>query len=92
MAHAIIKQIAEEFGTETLPDNRTHINRMHIKSGTSNRLYTVAQRATGGSTHGQWECSCMGWIRHRRCKHLTAMLPALRQLGSPGEQALNKSR
>jgi len=76
-----ITKIATELGTEVLPDNKTHTNRMEIKSETSNRLYIVAQRKTAGSTHGQWECSCMGWIRYRRCKHLNAMLPSLRLLG-----------
>jgi hypothetical protein len=89
MANAIAR-IAQEFGTETLPDNKTHTNRMHIKSESSNRVYTVAQRKTHGDCYGQWECSCMGWIRHRRCKHLRAMLPALNQLGSPRDQALKK--
>jgi hypothetical protein len=92
MGSNLATRIAEEFGSDTLPDNKTHINRMEIRSESSNRVYIVAQRATNGSTHGQWECSCMGWIRHRNCKHLKAMLPSLRQLGSPGEQAFNKSK
>jgi hypothetical protein len=83
-----IAKVAQSLGAATLPDNRTHTNRMEIHSGTSNRVYLVAQRTTGGSTHGQWECSCMGWIRYRKCKHLTAMLPALRMLGAPSASRL----
>jgi len=75
--------VAKNLGVETMPDNNTHTNRMEIRSESSNRVYTVAQRKTAGSTHGQWECSCMGRIRYRKCKHLTAMLPSLKMLGNP---------
>lgn len=42
------------------------INRTEIKSETSNRVYVVAQHTEKRS----WGCSCPGWRRHRRCKHL----------------------
>jgi hypothetical protein len=42
------------------------VNHTEIRSETSNRVYVVAQHA--GKRH--WACSCPGWRRHRRCKHL----------------------
>ena len=63
-----------------LPDNKSHQHRMEITSSSSNRVYTVAQRKTNGEHHGRWECSCPGGIRWRKCTHLTAMLPSLKQL------------
>ena len=36
-------------------------------------LYTVAFR----KATQQWCCECLGWRRHRHCKHLDAMIPAL---------------
>lgn len=71
---------------EPLPDNKTHTNRLEIRSESSNRVYVVAQRKTDGGHYGEWECSCMGWIRYRRCKHLSAMLPSLKKLGAPHTQ------
>lgn len=60
--------------TSFLPDNAQWTNRFEIRSESSNRLYTVAQH----KSKRHWGCSCMGWIRHRRCKHLTSIgLPNL---------------
>jgi len=56
-----------------LPDNDQWTNRFHIRSESSDRVYTVAQNKSGG----WWGCNCMGWIRHKNCKHL-------RELGLPG--------
>ena len=59
---------------KALPDNAQWTNRFEIRSSSSNRLYVVAQN----KTKRHWGCSCMGWIRHRNCKHLSAIgLPAL---------------
>ena len=60
-------------GIETLPDNKTHRFRFEIKSESSNRLYIIAQHKSNLT----WGCSCPGWIRHRSCKHLTAISPLL---------------
>ncbi len=68
--------VANRMGLDLLPDNRDWKNRFEIRSETSTRLYTVAQRKSDGS----WGCSCPGWKRHRTCKHLTAMMPSLRQI------------
>lgn len=62
-------QLAKEF----LPDARGWTNRFPIKSETSNRQYTVAQRMSDGA----WGCSCPGWIRNRWCKHLTNIMPSI---------------
>lgn len=52
-----------------LEDNAAYTNRMQIRSESSDRLYIVAQSKKGR----WWSCSCFGWIRLRKCKHLTAM-------------------
>jgi len=75
-----ITKVAEKLGTTCLPDNSTHKFRMEIHSETSSRVYIVAQNNRNGVDHGRWECSCMGWKRWRKCKHLTAMLPTLKLL------------
>lgn len=50
-------------------------NRMTIKSETSSREYTIAQRINVEVPESDWlwECSCPGWKAYRRCKHLKAM-------------------
>ena len=60
-------------GTVVLPDNSQWTNRFEIKSASSNRVYVVAQHKTSR----YWACSCPGWIRFRKCKHLATIgLPA----------------
>jgi hypothetical protein len=59
-----------------LPDNAQWKNRFEIKSESSNRLYTVAQNKANGT----WGCSCPGWKRHRKCKHLSTLNPLLSQV------------
>jgi hypothetical protein len=66
-------EVARKMGGRVLPDNTQWTNRIEIKSASSNRLYTVAQRKGSGEVG----CSCMGWIRHRRCKHSQVFAPAL---------------
>lgn len=56
-----------------LPDNSQFTNRFEIRSESSNRIYVVAQHKTSR----WWACSCPGWVRFRKCKHLSALgLPA----------------
>jgi hypothetical protein len=57
-----------------LPDNDRYTNRFYIKSESVDRngqgkLYTVAQSKSGK----WWSCSCFGWVRHKKCKHLRAI-------------------
>lgn len=66
MANAIVTRPKSSV---VLPDNTQYTNRFEIRSESSNRVYTVAQHKTGR----WWSCSCPGWIRHRKCKHLSAM-------------------
>lgn len=54
---------------ERLPDNAAYTNRFYVRSESSGRLYTIAQSKKGG----WWSCGCPGWIRHKVCKHLTAL-------------------
>ena len=51
-------------------------NRTEVRSETSNRVYVVSQHAE----KRYWGCSCPGWRRHRRCKHLE-------RLGLPGGES-----
>jgi hypothetical protein len=69
--------LAKQFGATILPDNAQWTNRFEIKSETSSRLYIVAQN----KANGQFGCSCMGWKRHRHCKHLRNMAPMLANVG-----------
>lgn len=50
-----------------LPDNEQWQNRVEIKSESSDNLYVVAQN----KRTGKWGCNCPGYLRHRKCKHLT---------------------
>lgn len=71
----VIADVARRVGAALLDpsENKTHEFRMEVRSESSSRKYVVARRkGTGG-----WECSCMGWIRHRHCKHLDVMVPLL---------------
>jgi hypothetical protein len=70
---AVMVRIANRLGVTLLADNAQWTNRFNVRSESSNKLYTVAQRKSDGS----WGCDCMGWKRHKKCKHLAAMMPAL---------------
>lgn len=77
-------------GAVMLPANASHVNRMEIKSESSNRLYIVAQ----SRSIGNWQCSCPSWIYQRLpldqrkpCKHLNAMMPMLEQLSAQKQVA-----
>lgn len=52
-----------------LPSNDQWQNRFEIHSESSNRVYIVAQNIN----KKHWACSCPGWKRHRKCKHLEAL-------------------
>ena len=52
-----------------LPDNDKWENRFEVRSETSDRVYTIAQN----KDNRYWGCSCPGWKRYRRCKHLIAI-------------------
>jgi len=60
-----IKRAIQRF----LPDNVQWENRFEIKSESSDALYVIAQH----KTNRHWACSCRGWIRHRKCKHLQSL-------------------
>lgn len=64
-----------------LPDNKQWTNRFEIHSESSNRVYVIAQHIQGR----YWGCSCPGWIRYKRCKHLDA-------LGLPGGMRIMEVR
>lgn len=71
MTNALATKLAH-----TLPDNGQWTNRFEVRSETSNRVYIVSQNKAGR----WWGCSCMGWVRYRKCKHLRALaLPCYQQ-------------
>lgn len=87
MSNQALTKVAANHGAVILTDNKTHTNRMEIRSETSNRIYIVAQ----AKNSGEWQCSCPGWImkkpgRPRGCKHLNAMLPALEAFATAKKQ------
>lgn len=51
---------------DLLPDKGQWCNRFEIRSETSDRLYVVSQH----KEKEHWGCSCPGWRRFRKCKHL----------------------
>jgi hypothetical protein len=73
-----LQTIFKDMGVVLLPDTATHRLRMEIESESSGNVYVVSQRMKKDGTT-QFECGCRGWIFHRKCKHLTAMTPALEQ-------------
>ena len=79
MAGTSLAVVAERLNAVALPDNSGWMNRLQIKSSSTNRFYTVSQRRTDG----EWHCNCPGWLskkpnRPRKCHHMTAMLPTLK--------------
>jgi len=67
------KSLKKIFDIEFLHDTKTHRNRMEIPSETSNNLYIVSQTKRSGI----WQCACLGFRRHRICKHLKAIVPVI---------------
>ena len=63
----------EEKGLEVLDDNKTYKNRFEIRSETSNSVYVVAQT----KKNNIWTCECLGFRRHRHCKHLDSIKPLI---------------
>jgi hypothetical protein len=43
--------------------------RIEIKSETSPNIYVVSQNVK----HKYWACSCFGFRRYKKCKHMKAM-------------------
>ncbi len=66
---ALVKREITAMAEKMLPDNAQWTNRFHIRSATTDSLYTIAQHKSGR----HWACSCRGWIRHRKCKHLNGL-------------------
>lgn len=60
-------------GIVTRPDDKVWKNKFEIRSETSNRIYVIAQKINDET----WGCSCMGWKRYRRCKHLNSIKPMI---------------
>jgi len=73
MSQAVSINVRKE---DHLPDNGQWTNRFEIRSESSNRVYIVAQNIAKGHIG----CSCPGWRRFRKCKHIAALgLPAYEQ-------------
>lgn len=52
-----------------MADSDQWTDRVEVKSETSDNVYTVSRRISTDT----WECSCPGWKRFRKCKHLNSM-------------------
>ena len=63
--------IVNKVGGVVLPDNQNYTNRFQIPNSSGERMYTIAQT----KLNGVWMCACLGFRRHRHCKHLSAMMP-----------------
>jgi len=74
-------KVAAANGWQVLEENEQWKNRLEI-SGSSGNRYIVAQH----KKNGQWSCACLGFRRHRHCKHLDAMLPTLLKLETSKQQ------
>lgn len=57
------------------------IHRFEIRSGSSSKLYVIAQHLE----KRHWGCSCPGWRNRRDCKHL-------RELGLPSAERPYEAR
>jgi len=69
-----LERVIKSRGMTVLPDTPQWINRFEIESESSNRIYVIAQRAN----RTEWGCSCPGWKRFRKCKHLNTIMPLLK--------------
>ena len=69
-------RLQQQADVTLLPDNDRYKNRFEIKSETSTRIYTISQVKKDNT----WACSCPGWIRFRKCKHLKSLEPLLNSL------------
>lgn len=76
-----VAKIAAQIGSTLLEDNDRWMNRFQIKSGSSDRLYVIAQQRADAV----WGCSCPGWTHHRKCKHLTDVLGRLSKIADQYE-------
>lgn len=72
-----LQKVASQNGWQLLPDNDKYEMRIQI-AGSSGNLYTVSRT----KLNKIWQCSCLGFRRHRHCKHLDAMMPALEAAGA----------
>lgn len=54
-------------GAVALPDDGRWESRFEIRSESSDRIYVIAREKRSQ----KWACSCPGYLRHRKCKHLT---------------------
>ena len=52
-----------------LPDNDQWQFRFEVKSESSDRVYIISQN----KKRKHWGCSCMGYRRFRKCKHLESI-------------------
>lgn len=94
VAKILLTNLLKKYGAKQLIETNTHINRMEIRSESSNRLYIISQRVKKDGDIVN-ECSCPGWIFKRNCKHLTAMAPLfaeLEQQARPKLKAANKNK
>ncbi len=76
---ALVKKMEKELDVTFLADTKTHKNRIEIPSESSDNLYIVSQTKKSGI----WMCACLGFRRHRNCKHLKAIIPMIESAAKP---------
>lgn len=84
---ALAPHVIAQGGGTRLPDTDQWVNRIEIRSETSSRKYTIAQRRSDGT----WACSCPGNKAHGDCKHLRNMLPRMGIVYQPTPKAARRA-
>jgi hypothetical protein len=68
---AVLPPAANRNAIAILPDSDRYKCRFDIRSESSDSIYRVSFDAAPGAMY--FKCSCRGYIRHGKCKHLDAM-------------------
>jgi hypothetical protein len=87
MAGTSLAVVVAQAGGVMLPadPHGRYLHRFDVRSSSLDRegrvkLYTISF----DTAVKRWKCACRGNIAHGKCKHLTPMLPILRQIQPEG--------
>jgi hypothetical protein len=72
-----LAKVTEVKNNKELDKKDQWVDRREVKSETSDRVYIVSRH----KVKGFWACSCMGWRRNRKCKHVDAIVAGLEKAG-----------
>lgn len=90
----VLVDIVRRNGWVLKPDTETHINRIDVRSETSNNVYTVSQTRKNGI----WMCECLGYRGHKKrdaqgrytCKHLLQIVPVFEAALSAPQKSIKR--